>query len=92
MEPHPSPTPLAHRRATKKRIAIIGAGESGLLLGLGLRNAGYDVTIVSNRSPEQIHLGKVTSSQVMFETALQAERDLGLNFWKRSVRRSTGSD
>lgn len=66
-----------------KRIAIIGAGESGLLLGLGLRAAGFDVTIVSNRTAEEIRNGKVMSSQVMFETALQAERDLGLNFWDK---------
>jgi len=64
-----------------KRIAIIGAGESGLLLGLGLRAAGLDVTVFSSRTAEEIRNGRVMSSQVMFETALQAERDLGLNFW-----------
>lgn len=66
-----------------KRIAIIGAGQSGLLLGLGLREAGYDVTLVSSRTADEIRNGRVMSSQCMFDTALQAERDLRLNFWER---------
>ena len=37
-----------------KRIAIIGAGQSGLQLALGLLDAGYEVTVVSDRSAEQI--------------------------------------
>jgi len=66
-----------------KRIAIIGAGQSGLQLGLGLLHAGYEVTVVSNRSADDIRRGKVMSSQCMFHTALQIERDLGLAQWER---------
>lgn len=33
-----------------KRIAIVGAGQSGLQLGLGLLDAGYEVTMFSNRT------------------------------------------
>ncbi|MGH8431377.1 MAG: styrene monooxygenase/indole monooxygenase family protein [Solimonas sp.] len=66
-----------------KRIAIIGAGQSGLQLGLGLLNAGYEVTLVSNRTGDEIRNGKVMSSQCMFHTSLQIERDLGLNYWER---------
>ena len=65
-----------------KRIAIIGAGQSGLQLGLGLLSAGYEVTIYSDRSPEQIRHGYVLSSQCMFASALSIERDLELNFWE----------
>ena len=32
-----------------KRIAIVGAGQSGLQLALGLLHAGYEVTLVSDR-------------------------------------------
>ncbi|MFZ5511911.1 MAG: styrene monooxygenase/indole monooxygenase family protein [Pseudomonadota bacterium] len=66
-----------------KRIAIIGAGQSGLQLGLGLLGAGYQVTLVSNRSAEDIRQGRVLSSQCMFNQSLQIERDLGINFWER---------
>lgn len=64
-----------------RSITIVGAGQSGLQLGIGLLDAGYDVTLVSNRSPEEIATGRVASSQCMFDQALQHERDLGLDLW-----------
>jgi len=66
-----------------KRIAIIGAGQSGLQLALGLLDAGYEVTLASDRSPDEIRTGRVMSSQCMFDSALQTERDLGLNLWEQ---------
>lgn len=65
-----------------RRIAIVGAGQSGLQLALALLDTGYDVTVLTNRTAEEIRQGKVMSSQCMFHTALQTERDLGLNFWE----------
>ena len=63
------------------RIAIVGAGQSGLQLGLGLLDAGCEVTVISNRTGDEIHDGPILSSQVMFDPCLQTERDMGLNFW-----------
>jgi flavin reductase (DIM6/NTAB) family NADH-FMN oxidoreductase RutF len=65
------------------RVAIIGAGQSGMQLALGLQGAGHEVTVVSNRTAQEIRDGPVMSSQCMFETALQAERDLGLDWWEQ---------
>lgn len=65
-----------------RRILIVGAGQSGLQLALGLQAKGYDVTVVSNRAPEEIRAGRVMSTQIMFRTALRFERELGLNFWE----------
>ena len=48
-----------------RKIAIIGGGQSGLQLALGLQQNNYDVTVVSNRTPEQVFNGRVTSSQFM---------------------------
>ncbi|MEV0971173.1 styrene monooxygenase/indole monooxygenase family protein [Microtetraspora glauca] len=64
-----------------RRILIVGAGQSGLHLALGLLRHGYDVTVVSNRTPEDIAGGRVMSSQAMFGTALAHERALGLDLW-----------
>ena len=64
-----------------RRIAIVGGGQSGLQLALDLLGQRYEVTVVSNRTPEQIRKGRVTSSQFMFHDSLQNERDLGINFW-----------
>ncbi|HKX41851.1 MAG TPA: styrene monooxygenase/indole monooxygenase family protein [Burkholderiaceae bacterium] len=66
-----------------RRIAIVGGGQAGLPLALSLLDKGYDVTVVSNRTPEDVRRGKVMSSQCMFHTSLQIERDLGLNQWER---------
>lgn len=66
------------------KVNIIGAGQSGLQLGLGLLKHGYDVTLYSDRTPDQIYHGSVMSTQCMFDNALQTERDLGLNFWEES--------
>jgi hypothetical protein len=66
-----------------RNITIVGAGQSGLQLGLGLLQKGYRVRLVSNRTAEDFAGGKVMSSQFMFNDALQAERDLGLNFWEK---------
>lgn len=64
-----------------RKIGIVGAGQAGLQLGLGLLAKGYQVVISSNLTGEQIRNGRVTSSQCMFDRARQNERDLGINFW-----------
>ncbi|WP_433566655.1 styrene monooxygenase/indole monooxygenase family protein [Nocardia sp. CA-151230] len=64
-----------------RTITIIGAGQSGLQLGVGLLDAGYDVRIVSNRTPEAILTGQVSSSQCMFGSSLAREHALHLDFW-----------
>src|SRR6266849_6204337 len=65
-----------------RKIAIVGGGQSGLQLAFGLLRQRYEVTVVSNRTPEQIRQGRVSSSQFMFDDYLQTERDLGINFWE----------
>ncbi len=64
-----------------RRIAIIGAGQAGLHLGIGLVDAGYAVTLFSDRTPEAILNGKPMGLPLLFPDALQLERDLGINFW-----------
>lgn len=64
-----------------RHITIVGAGQSGLQLGIGLLDAGYQVTLISNRTPEQIRDGSIASSQCMFDQALGHERALGLDLW-----------
>jgi len=65
-----------------RRVAVVGAGQSGTQLALGLLAAGYEVTLVSNRTPDDLRAGRVLSSQCMFGTALQTERALGLDRWE----------
>ena len=62
-----------------RKILIIGAGQSGLQLALSLLADGYDVTIMSARTPEEIRYGRVMSTQVMHGPTLRLERELGLD-------------
>jgi Styrene monooxygenase A putative substrate binding domain/FAD binding domain len=64
-------------------ILIVGGGQAGLQLALGLLQGGHEVTVVSNRTAQDIHEGRVMSSQCMFDAALQHERDLGIDFWAK---------
>ncbi|GGR67645.1 alanine-phosphoribitol ligase [Streptomyces aureoverticillatus] len=73
-----------------RKILIVGAGQSGLQIALGLQSQGYEVTLMSNRTADEIRSGRVMSTQCMFHTALQHERDLGLNFWESQAPRIEG--
>ncbi|AJE42498.1 styrene monooxygenase/indole monooxygenase family protein [Streptomyces nodosus] len=73
-----------------RKILVVGAGQSGLQLALGLQSHGYEVTLMSNRTADEIRTGRVMSTQCMFHTALQHERDLGLNFWESQAPRIRG--
>ncbi len=80
-----------HKDSLKSRsIAIVGAGQAGLLLGCALLDRGYAVTIVTNRRPEEVWHGKVLSSQFIFDPALQIERDWGMNQWEAACPRTEG--
>src|SRR5215212_2774038 len=61
-----------------RRIAIVGAGPAGTALALGLVRQRHEVTLVSDRTAEEIRAGSVMSSQVTFESALEAEAAMGI--------------
>jgi hypothetical protein len=73
-----------------RKILVVGAGQSGLQLALGLQSHGYEVTLMSNRTADEIRAGRVMSTQCMFDIALQHERDLQLNFWESQAPRVRG--
>lgn len=64
-----------------RNITIIGAGHAGLQLGVGLLGQGHKVTLVSNRTQQDIATGKIMSSQSMYNMAVVQEREQGLLFW-----------
>ncbi|HVT69941.1 MAG TPA: hypothetical protein VHF26_19475 [Trebonia sp.] len=65
-----------------RKILIVGAGQAGLQLGLSLQAEGYDVTIMSARTPDEIRTGRPASTQAMFWPALDRERQYKLNLWE----------
>jgi 2-polyprenyl-6-methoxyphenol hydroxylase-like FAD-dependent oxidoreductase len=64
-----------------RRIVIIGAGQAGLVLALGLQQQGYPVTVVAEREADAVRAGRLISNQCIFHPALVRERELGINFW-----------
>lgn len=64
-----------------RKILIVGAGQSGLQLALSLQAEGYDVTVMSARTADDIRSGHPTSTQAMFAPALDREQAYGLNQW-----------
>jgi styrene monooxygenase A-like protein len=64
-----------------RRIVVVGAGQAGMLLALGLQRLGYEITVVTEHTAEDMRTGRVISNQCMFDRALRHERSQGLNFW-----------
>ncbi|MCY9784470.1 FAD-binding oxidoreductase [Nocardiopsis sp. EMB25] len=65
-----------------RRILVVGAGQSGLQLALGLLAEDYDVTLVGASGPEELRAGPVLSTQCLFGPALRRERRHGLSLWR----------
>jgi hypothetical protein len=64
-----------------RKIAIIGAGQAGLLLGIALLDRNYRVTLISDRTAEQVLYGPIPAGAAVFHDALQIEREMGLALW-----------
>ncbi|WP_433933101.1 styrene monooxygenase/indole monooxygenase family protein [Sorangium cellulosum] len=75
-----------------RKIAIVGSGQAGLLAAHGLVKAGHDVTLYSDRTPEQwLNESKPTGTAARFDMALAFERELGLAFWEDAAPRGEGA-
>ncbi len=61
------------------RVAVVGAGPAGTTLALGLLQHGFSVTLMTDRTAEEIRGGHVMSSQITFESALEVEAALGIS-------------
>ncbi len=65
-----------------RNIAIVGAGQAGLLMAHALRRRGYTVTLFSDKTPEDfLQRSRPTGTAARFNMSLEWERELGLNHW-----------
>ncbi|MDQ8038778.1 MAG: styrene monooxygenase/indole monooxygenase family protein [Rickettsiella sp.] len=65
-----------------KNISIIGAGQAGLQLSIGLLKAGFNVSLYGRQNAKEVVNGNILSSPSLFHSSLEHERDLGLNYWE----------
>lgn len=63
-----------------RKIAIVGSGQSALLVAHGLLREGYDVELYSDRTAQDwLDKGRPTGTAVRFARSLAYERELGLD-------------
>lgn len=68
----------------KKRIGVIGAGTAGIQLGLYLQQHGVDVTLYSDKTPDQVEQGRLLNTVAHHATTIAHETALGVNHWPTS--------
>jgi 2-polyprenyl-6-methoxyphenol hydroxylase-like FAD-dependent oxidoreductase len=68
-----------------RRIVVVGAGQAGLLLALGLQRNGYAVTVVAERTADELRAGRLISNACVFAPGLRHERKMGVDFWNDRV-------
>ena len=64
------------------KIAIVGGGHVGSVLGLALLSKGFDTTILTHATPRQLRAGRILSSQCIWGTAGAIERRWAPWFWE----------
>ncbi|NKZ00039.1 styrene monooxygenase subunit StyA [Nocardiopsis alborubida] len=64
-----------------KRIGIVGAGTAGLHLGLHLLRHGVEVTLFTERSPDEQRRSKVLNTVAHHAVTVERERALGVDHW-----------
>jgi 2-polyprenyl-6-methoxyphenol hydroxylase-like FAD-dependent oxidoreductase len=64
------------------KIAIVGGGHVGSVLGLALLSKGFDATILTHATPGQLRAGRILSSQCIWGTAGAIERRWAPSFWQ----------
>ncbi|SDS22083.1 styrene monooxygenase subunit StyA [Pseudomonas oryzae] len=65
----------------KKRIGIVGAGAAGLHLGLYLRQHDIDVTVYTDRKPDDYSDLRLLNTVAHHAVTVQREEALGVNEW-----------
>lgn len=71
-----------------KKVSVIGAGPAGLIFAYALLRSGkgYDVTVYSDRTPDQwLNHSTPTGTAYLYGAVIDIERELGMDFWSQDM-------
>ena len=69
-----------------RSVAIVGSGQAGCILAYALVRKGFDVTLYSDRTPEQwLSHSAPTGSACLYAEVIDIERELGMDFWSDTM-------
>ncbi|MFF2556801.1 styrene monooxygenase/indole monooxygenase family protein [Nocardia sp. NPDC058058] len=82
---------MTSQRKSTRSAAVIGAGQTGVTAALGLLDAGFDVTLYSDRDQRALRDDvPATGTALEFGETQQAESALGLDTYTARAPRHTG--
>lgn len=73
------------------RISVIGAGPAGMIFAYACLRQGHEVTVYSNRTPEQwLNQGPPTGTAFHYGNVIDIERELGMDHWTEEMYAGDG--
>ncbi len=74
-----------------RRVSVVGAGPAGLIFAYALLRKGYDVTVFSDRTPDQwLNHAPPTGTAGLYKEVIDIERELEMDFWSHQMHAMQG--
>jgi hypothetical protein len=74
------------------KISVIGAGTAGLIFAYALLRKGYEVTVYSDRTPDQwLNHSKPSGNAFLYGEVIDVERELDMDFWSHRMFGGSGA-
>jgi flavin-dependent dehydrogenase len=73
------------------KVSVVGAGPAGLIFAYALLREGYDVTVYSDRTPDQwLNYSAPTGTAYLYASTIAIEQELGMDYWYPESHKGDG--
>jgi flavin-dependent dehydrogenase len=73
------------------KVSVIGAGPAGLIFAYALLRKGYEVTVYSDRTPDQwLNHSTPTGTAYLYASTVAIEQELGMDYWYDDSHKGDG--